>query len=457
MMTHRNSIQNKILVSLVAVALLATVATSAAGIYAARQLFSEYLIKKAASQAEIWAAAFSSYYVENGSFDGVETVFSTAGRGRGPGRIWGKKGNGVILVGLDNRIIYDSTYNLTGKLLDPDQTAGGTPVYADSRKVGTIIVPASGLQNLNTLEAAFIDSFALYSITIGLIAALAALLLGILMFRPISGPLGKISEAIHRLAQGELDVQVPVLGEGEFRQLGEEFNTMAESLRRNDTMRRNLTADVAHELRTPLAVLRANLESMQTGTIQPDSSTIASLQDEVIRMGRLIKDIEILALAETGNLVLDLRSTDFREVIERLAPVAMDIETRKMEIEFLIQEELPSVNIDIDRTVQVMLNLLSNAIAHSPTGGKITVKAEKQGSMVRVSVSDQGRGISPEQLPYVFERFYRADSARSRSEGGMGLGLAIAKSYVTAQGGTIRAESTPGQGSIFEFTIPVSE
>ncbi|MGE5421967.1 MAG: sensor histidine kinase [Ignavibacteriales bacterium] len=451
-----NSIQKKIVASLMAVALLATLATVGAGIYTARQLFSNYLTQKASSQAEMWATTFSTYYLENGSFEGINNALYSNGRGRGNGMMRGMGSNRVMLVSLDNRVLYDSAGRLVGQTMTADLIEDGTPVYVNSDQVGTALVPISGMLGINSLEASFIDSFTLYSAFIGLIAALVALMLGMAMVRPISDSIHTISEATHRLAHGDLDTRVPVQGEGEIRRLTEDFNAMADVLRNNETMRRNLTADVAHELRTPLAVLRANLESLQSGVAKPDPSTIASLQDEVIRISRLVKDMEVLSLAETGNLVLHRKPTHFHEVIDRLAPVMMDIEARNLKLDAAIDENLPLLSIDIDRTVQVMLNLLSNAIAHSPAEGKIMVKGEKIDSKLRVSVADQGIGISPEQIPYVFERFYRADSARTRSEGGMGLGLAIAKSFVTSQGGTIWVESSPGSGSIFYFTLPLA-
>jgi len=265
-----------------------------------------------------------------------------------------------------------------------------------------------------------------------------------------------MSQAAHRLARGDLDCTVPLQGSDEIRQLAEDFNLMSESLRKTQTMRRNLTADIAHELRTPLTILRANLDELQSRAKDPDQVAIANLQDEVLRMSKLVKDMETLALAETGHLVINKRRVKLESIMERLAPVIPEMEGRGIKLEVDLEAGLPKVAADPDRLLQVVLNLLSNALAHSPEGGRIMIKGTKKENLILMSFTDQGGGIATEQLPFIFERFYRADSSRSRREGGMGLGLAIARSLVEANGGQIWADSSVGKGTIFYFTIPIA-
>ncbi|MEQ8176662.1 MAG: ATP-binding protein, partial [Syntrophomonadaceae bacterium] len=221
-------------------------------------------------------------------------------------------------------------------------------------------------------------------------------------------------------------------------------------------MRRNLTADIAHELRTPLTILRANLDELQVKTRDADQVIIANLQDEVLRMSKLVKDMEILALAETGNLRINKNQVRLEAVLDRIAPVLPEFEGRGVALEITLEPNLPEIMADPDRLLQVFLNLLSNALVHSPEGSKVFIRGAKKESFIEILIIDQGAGIDPAQLPYVFERFYRADTSRSRREGGMGLGLAIARSLVEAHGGQIGVESTVGQGSIFTFNIPIA-
>lgn len=457
-MMQKISLVKRIALLLMIAALFSTLLTALGGIYAARQLFARYLNENSSMQAKTWADVFSSYYRQKGSFEGVENQTAAMQRGRGYGRMAGGVGGSrVMLLDPDNRVVFDSAAQLTGQTLNSAQTAGGVAVKVDGKTVGMVIAARPGMGGIGSLESKFIDSLTLYSLLIGLVAGMLALLAGVVLIRPISQMIHRLSQATHRIAQGELNVRVPVEGGGELQQLAEDFNIMAGSLTRTEIMRRNLTADIAHELRTPLTILRANLESLQSGASVSTTETIASLHDEAIRMGKLVKDMETLALAESGHLLLNRQKTYFEDVLERLAPVFVDMEARGLILEQDLESNLPQVNIDADRILQVMLNLISNAITHSPPGGKIIVKAGEESGFIKVSVTDQGAGIPQEQLPFVFERFYRADSSRSRKEGGMGLGLAIARTFVEAHGGKIWAESRPGQGSTFTFTCPVND
>lgn len=441
----------------VTVALVSTLLTATVSLLAARHLFTCYLARTAQLQAENWAETFAAYYRNNGSFDGIENLMPPGQHGMGRGRMQHPfRYNRVLLVDTRNRVLFDSTHLLTGGQLSPEMEPQAVPVTVGSRLVGKVLVSSPGWQALNTLEASFIDSLTFYSLLTGIVTAMLALGLGFLMARPISRPIQSLIAATHRVARGELNVRVKVEGEGEIRQLLEDFNNMAQSLQKTETMRRNLTADVAHELRTPLAILRGNLESLQAGAIQATPENIVSLHDEVIRINKLVNDMETLALAETGNLVLHVQPTRFQEVLDRLAPVVMEAEARNLQLVVDVDPDLPPVAIDADRILQVMVNLLLNAINHSPPEGKITVQIHRKAENIQVAVSDEGPGIPAEELPFIFERFYRVDKARSRKEGGMGLGLAIARSYVEAHGGRIWVESIPPRGSTFYFTIPVA-
>lgn len=451
-------LQKRLAVLFVSIALLATLATALAGIYSARTLFSAYLGKNQSLQAQNWAASFAEYYLLNNGFSGIENIDRPMQqRGRGYGRMMGGgSGSGFVLVQNDGLVLWDSSGMLSGQRLGTEQLSGAVPVIVNNATVGMVVNISHGLNGLGTLEQDFVSSLTYYALIIAIIIGLAAVVLGIIMARPIVRPIQTMSEAAHRLAGGDLDCRVPVQGNDEISQLAEDFNLMSESLRKSRIMRRNLTADIAHELRTPLTIMRANLEELHTKTGDAKQTVIANLQDEVLRMSKLVKDMEILALAETGNLVVNKNRIKLQSILDRLAPVLPELEIRKVALEISLEPGLPEVMADPDRLLQVFLNLLSNALAHSSGDSKITVRGFKKDGFIQVSISDEGGGIDPAQLPYIFERFYRADTSRSRREGGMGLGLAIARSWVEAHGGQIWVESTLGQGSVFSFTIPVA-
>jgi two-component system, OmpR family, sensor histidine kinase BaeS len=245
-----------------------------------------------------------------------------------------------------------------------------------------------------------------------------------------------------------------VRGSSELTELGESFNTMTRTLRRDQELRQNMMADVAHELRTPLSVLRANIEAMQDGVLEANAGNLESLHQETLNLGRLVEDLRTITLAESGQLKIH------REPVDMAALAFRVIEAMKTQFDSKgigISLEAPiavGVNADPDRIEQILRNLLTNALHYSSAGGKVTVSLEPKDEGVLVSVTDNGIGISAEDLPHIFDRFYRVDRSRTRSTGGSGLGLAIVKQLVEAHGGKVWVESESGKGSRFSLLLP---
>ncbi len=292
----------------------------------------------------------------------------------------------------------------------------------------------------------------------GLAAAAGGILLMSLISRRILAPVQTLSAAARRLGQGDLSQRVPAAGPNEIRQLGQAFNAMAENLQAAEAQRRNLVADVAHELRTPLSNIQGYLEAVSDGMLAADQSTIDTLSQQTAHLVALVEDLRLLAMAEAGALHLNLRMESIEELlsgaIEAFRPRA---EAKEIDLSLDVDPALPPAPLDRTRIAQVVGNLLENAILHTPQGGAVAVNAGRQGSLVAVAVSDTGPGIIPRDLPRVFERFYRVDPSRARTTGGAGLGLTIARQLVEAHGGTIRVESRAGEGSRFTFTLPLTE
>ncbi len=289
----------------------------------------------------------------------------------------------------------------------------------------------------------------------GLIAGALSIVLGIVLSRTLSAPLANLAQAAHRFAARDWNQRVPVRGAQEVAEVATAFNRMADDLQRQETTRRNMIADIAHELRTPLAVMQGNLHAMLDEVYPLDRSEIATLYDETRLLARLVDDLRELALADAGQLPLNIAIIDLRDVLQSAAAnfsIAADAQNVHVQVSSL--QSLPPVRADSDRVAQVLRNLLANALRHTPEGGTITLDAQPQEKFVRVTVHDTGEGIAPQDVPHVFERFYRADKSRTRTTGGTGLGLAIAKAWVDAMGGEIGVESTRGAGSVFWFTLP---
>ena len=279
---------------------------------------------------------------------------------------------------------------------------------------------------------------------------------GVLIGRVVSKPISDLAAAAHRIGRGELGVRVKVRGSQETVELAETFNRMAADLQHAEMLRNNLMADVSHELRTPLTVLEGNLRAALDHVYALDEAEIANLYGQTRHLIRLVNDLRELSLAENHQLPMERQPTDLNalaaEALQALEPLAAEKGVTLSDR----TERLPEVTVDPIRIRQVLFNLLSNALRHTPAGGAITVTATSRAGEVRLAVQDTGEGLAPDQLAAVFDRFYRADKSRSRETGGTGLGLAIAKAIVEAHGGRVEAHSDgKGHGCTFAITLPV--
>ncbi len=284
------------------------------------------------------------------------------------------------------------------------------------------------------------------------VGVLAALWLAERIVRPVSD----LTRAARAITRGQPAAPVPVAGSDEIAELGRAFNSMAARLAEDEAQRRRLFAGIAHELRTPLAVVQGTLEGMLDHVLEPTEERIAGLHSQILLLRRLITDLRDLSLAQAGQLQLHLQTTDVaavaRETAEGLMPL---FEERGVALRLDSPPRLPAVEADPDRLRQVVQNLLENAVRHTPRGGEVGVTLRADATGVHMRVSDTGSGIAPEDLPHIFDHFYRADRSRARSSGGTGLGLAIVKSLVEAHQGRVTVESAPGAGSVFAITLPV--
>jgi two-component system, OmpR family, sensor histidine kinase BaeS len=289
------------------------------------------------------------------------------------------------------------------------------------------------------------------------VVALLALAGTALLSRRVLRPIGTLTAASQRVGAGDLSLRVPVSGRDELAQLARSFNRMADSLQRGEERQRRLVADVAHELRTPLANLRGYLEALKDGVIPPGSELFASLHEEAVLQQRIVDDLQDLALAEAGALAYHRTRIDLAELLETCR-AAHQAAAGAAGVALHVQADGPViVTADPDRLRQVIGNLLANALRATPAGGSVTLSAARPvDGAATVVVRDTGTGIAAADLPHVFDRFWRADPARGRATGGAGLGLAIARQIVTDHGGHIAADSHPGTGTVVTITLPAS-
>ena len=275
------------------------------------------------------------------------------------------------------------------------------------------------------------------------------------VFQGVTNPLADVMSAAEAVAEGDLEVRVPEpqRGPGEFRRLASSFNRMVEELDRAENQRRNLTADVAHELRSPLHIIQGNLEGLLDGVYDPTADHIAATLDETQLLRRLVDDLQTLSLAEAGQLPLKMEGVDIPELLEDVCTsFSGQADAAGIELGVELQSEAQELKIvgDVDRLDQVLSNLVANALRYTSSGGSINIKAALSPMGIRISVRDDGEGISPGDLPFVFERFWKGDRVRQRTDGsGSGLGLAIARQLIQLHGGEIQVESELGLGTTF--------
>jgi signal transduction histidine kinase len=409
----------------------------------------------------------AAFYAEEGSWTGVESLFPQIvhRHSRGPmgnmmGRMMGAADGSIRLLDADGRLVA-----AVGRAIPPRHALGdveeGWPLIVGGSRVGTLIIEGRTIGITGTSGALLIARVTRSVLVAGLLAGLVALILGVLLIRQVTRPLAALNRASQQIAAGKMDVQVPVQSRDELGQLAQTFNEMATTLQIQESLRRNLMADVAHELRTPLSGIQGTVEAMQDGVFPLTPENLESIHEQVALLTRLVEDLRTLAHAEAGQLPLELESIDLAELASRqVAAHRLQAWQKQVELTCTAPEDLPPIRGDEKRLGQVLGNLLNNALHHTPSGGQIAVELSAQDGIVEIRVVDSGEGIAAADLPHIFDRFYRGDRSRSRQSGGSGLGLSIVRQLVDAHGGRIQVESPPPgleQGSAFVIHLPANQ
>ncbi|CFW96830.1 Signal transduction histidine kinase, core [Syntrophomonas zehnderi OL-4] len=460
---------NRITSTMVAVSIMAVIITSLTMLIMTRQQFSAYINKYDRAMLEQYVPIISDYYRLYG-IEGLQEYLefkpNNKGKSRGNGMGWYHRGQQIplgkirpgqrlIVADTKGMVMADTQGLLVGQPLELGSwQASSRPLQIDNKQIGTLYLISPLGSGLASMENDFINKLTVSTSVLALGIGLIALLLGLLLGKRISLPLADLSSAIHEVAQGKLNKRIELKGDQEFLELGRDFNCMAQKLEDYDRNRRRLTLDISHELRTPLTLLRGQLEAMQNNSINATPENVALLLDEVIRLTRLIKELEDLSQVENQAVVLHLSTFSIEDLLERLNPVVTAMQETGIIFTINADDNVNEITADFDRVLQILLNLLSNAMRHAGQEGMVSLTINRQDNNLQFAITDNGSGISAENLPHVFERFYRLDDSRNRLAGGMGLGLSIAKGYVEAHQGKIWVESKPGFETTFYFSLP---
>ncbi len=334
-----------------------------------------------------------------------------------------------------------------GDTVSQAEFADADSIDVDGKTVGWIL-PLRMEFGRGPSEALFLNRINLTLIYSAIGALFVALLLGIFLARTLTRPLRELTAATRAVAEGDLGLTVPVRSRDELGELTASFNRMSEELNRSTSIRRQMTADIAHELRTPISIILGHADAVHDRVLPPTQETFDIIRDEACRLERLVEDLRTLSMADAGELALTRRpilpATLLEDAAAAYHPLALE---RGIKVRREIAPDLPEVYVDPDRMAQVLGNLLSNALRYTLEGGAVTLAASLLEQEVEIRIQDTGPGIGAEDLQHVFDRFYRADKSRQRDSGGLGLGLAIAKSIVENHGGRIWAESPDDSGT----------
>ena len=408
----------------------------------------------------------SNYYATehelNGASPGLQEFLERAGP---------VSGVRIAVFDRSGALIADSHTGLPPSLIEGDDRKRWKrkdeiqrfPLFRDGNQIGAFTVsdtdvPApgpGGPVQANPVAGRISDEVKRSLFWAGIGAAALGTVLVWLLSRRTLAPLQNLGAAARRLGGGDLSSRAESGGPSEIRDLAQSFNTMAAQLEEAERHRRNLTADISHELRTPLSNIQGYLEAIKDGVVQPTPETIDTIHAQATHLSRLVEDLRLLAQMEAGALLLELHSTGVPQLLHScMEAVRPRAEAKGVQLHLDVEQSMPLVDLDPTRISQVLSNLLENAITHTPQDGGIAVSARRTGGVLEVAVADTGAGIAPEDLPRLFERFYRSDPSRDRNTGGAGLGLTIARRLVEAHGGTIHAESVLGEGSTFTLRLP---
>ena len=411
------------------------------------------------------AASLESYYANTGTWEGVQS-FITMRRGHGKG--FGSESSSTSsdgnvhfrLADANGKLLLDTIPSSTGGDFLRTEIENALPLKYKEETIGYLSIPKGNIYNKSD-ERFLVSRLNQAALTAGLIAGSASLLIAFFLANYLLRPVKELAQAAERLGNGDLAARAAIRQDDEFGALGRTFNIMAASLQKAEAGRRALTADIAHELRSPLAVQRANLEAMLDGVYAINSETIQIVLEQNLLLSRLVDDLRTLALADSGQLHLELRNanlcTTVSKIVARFEPQARSNQVAVNYQPPLLAESECMAIIDPDRFEQIIGNILSNALRYTPPGGDIEIRLVKEKSKWVLSVKDSGPGIPPEALPHVFERFYRADRSRSRAEGGSGLGLAIAQQLAENHNAILTAANHPQGGAVFTLELPLEE
>jgi two-component system sensor histidine kinase BaeS len=426
--------------------------------------FREYVVTKQAQKNSAIVALLAERYRDWGgtwSRTGLESIgMNTLGDGlilrvrdKNGAAVWDARvhNNGMCMAMLEHMAANMRASN-------PDFEGGyveeAYPIVAGGQTAGSVDIGYYGPYFYTDIDMQYLRTINGLLAWGAVVSAAVSAVLGALLARQIARPVARAVAATQRIARGDYKSRIAEKpNTREIVELTDSVNSLAETLGKQETLRKRLTADVAHELRTPITMLQSHLEAMIDGTWEADTARLESCHEEVVRLSKLVGNLETLTRYENENVRLDVRRFDISALLKRIADKFL-IEFQNKNIELILDAPEQMLEADEEKLSQVFTNLLTDALKYTPEGGRVEIRAEGSAHFVQVRVRDSGTGIAEEDLPHIFERFYRTDKSRAQGTGGTGIGLAIVRAIVEAHHGNVQVQSALNQGSVFTVTLP---
>lgn len=400
-----------------------------------------------------------SSYAENGSWENIDPLsMDIPDPTPNPESVeWLSRSESIFVVDLDYNVVFPATSSSESEvMLTQDEIEDATVIFYEGEQIGYLVTYDRNLTE-SFQDPTFLSRINQFTLIAGVIAVVIALVLGIVASDWISRPIRRLTHAANSARQGDLSVRVDVESKDELGELADSFNDMNIELEELIEARRQLTADIAHELRTPISIILSYSEGVQDGVVPLNKNAIQIIQDEATRLDRLIEDLNTLSRAESGELPMYMDTVDVCSILQNLhVEKIQSVQRKNIKIHLDIQKNCPMVFVDTDRILQVIRNLITNAARYSEQESTIEVSVkETSDGYIQFSVSDEGPGVPEDALKLIFQRCYRLDASRQRDTKGSGLGLSIARSIVERHNGKIWAENKPEGGLRVSFTIPI--
>ena len=447
------SISAKLILALLSIGIISIATIFVTARWNTRAEFIRFLLDQ--NQSDL-ATQLTNYYQVNRSWEGVDSAFLQQQLNDRP-RPDRRPPPPFTLTDENGVVILSNQRYKSGQQVSKADLASATPVTEDGKVVGFLIstrMPFEGRPR----ELEFIERINITLLYGALVGAVIALILGVFLSRTLTQPIRELTHATHAVAEGDLSQQVPIRSNDELGDLAQAFNKMSAELSRSVDSRKQMTADIAHELRTPLSLILGHAEAVHDGVLPPTRENFEIIREEAARLEHLVNDLRTLSLADAGELTINRQAIEPGRLVEEVASLyQFETQRKNISLELDIASPLPTIEVDPGRITQVLTNILDNALRHTPEGGEISLSVKEEDDQVKVEIQDSGPGLKTEDLDRIFERFYRADPSRQRDgefPGGSGLGLAIARSIVQVHNGQLSAESEPGRGLKIIITLP---